>query len=97
LYILPVVSYESEAWSPTLREEHRLRVFENGVLRKICKPKREEVTQDWRKMHSDDLHDLCSSLNVRVVKEAVMGVARCTHWVKRNARNACTGLVGESE
>ena len=45
--ILPVVLYECEVWSPTLREECRLRVIENRVVRKICGPKRNEVTGEW--------------------------------------------------
>jgi hypothetical protein len=45
---LPVVLYGCETWSVTLREEHRLRVFENRVLRKIFGPKRDEVTGEWR-------------------------------------------------
>jgi hypothetical protein len=49
--ILPVVLYGCETWSLTLREEHRLRVFENRVLRKIFGPKRDEVTGEWRKLH----------------------------------------------
>jgi len=53
----------------TLREEHRLRVFENRALRKIFGPKRGEVTEDWRKLHSEELNDLYSSPNfVRVIK-----------------------------
>jgi hypothetical protein len=47
--ILPVVLYGCETWSLTLREEHRLRVFENRVLRRIFGPKRDEVTGKWRK------------------------------------------------
>jgi hypothetical protein len=50
--ILPVVLYGCEAWSLTLREEHRPRVFENRVLRRIFGPKRDEVTGEWRKLHS---------------------------------------------
>jgi hypothetical protein len=50
--ILPVVLYGCETWSPTLREEHRLRVFENRVLKRIFGPKRDEVTGDWKKLHS---------------------------------------------
>jgi hypothetical protein len=49
--ILPVVLYGRETWSLTLREEHRLRVFENRVLRRIFGPKRDEVTGEWRKLH----------------------------------------------
>ena len=47
--ILPVVLYVCETWSLTLREERRLRVFENRVLRRIFGPKRDEVTGEWRK------------------------------------------------
>jgi hypothetical protein len=50
--ILPVVLYGYETWSLTLREEHRLRVFENRVLRRIFAPKRDEVAGDWRKLHN---------------------------------------------
>jgi dolichol kinase len=50
--ILPAVLYGCEIWSLTLREEHRLRVFENRVLRKISGPKRDEVTGEWRKLHN---------------------------------------------
>jgi hypothetical protein len=65
--ILPVVLYGCETWSFALREEHRLRVFENRVLR-IFGPKREE-DGSWRKLHNDELHNLYSSPNiVRVIK-----------------------------
>jgi hypothetical protein len=59
--ILPVVLYGCEVWSLTLREEHRLGVFENRVLRKIFGPKRDEVTGGWRKLHNEELHNLYSS------------------------------------
>jgi hypothetical protein len=58
--ILPVVLYGCETWSLTLREEHRLRVFENKVLRRIFALKRDEVTGEWRKLHNEELHDLYS-------------------------------------
>jgi hypothetical protein len=54
--ILPVVLYECKTWSLTLREEQR--VFENRVLRRIFGAKRDEVTGQWRKLHSEELHDL---------------------------------------
>jgi hypothetical protein len=58
--ILPVVLYGCETLSLTLREEHRLRVFENRVLRRIFGPKRDEVTGEWRNLHIEELHDLHS-------------------------------------
>jgi hypothetical protein len=51
--ILPLVLYGCETWFLTLREEHRLRVFENKVLRRIFGPKRDEVTGEWRKLHNE--------------------------------------------
>jgi hypothetical protein len=62
--ILPVVLYGCETWSLTLRGENRLRVFENMVLRRIFGPKRDEVTGEWRKLHSEELHILYSSPNI---------------------------------
>jgi hypothetical protein len=62
--ILPVVLLGSETWSLTLREEQRLRMFENMVLRKIFGPKRDDVTGEWRKLHNKELHNLYSSPNI---------------------------------
>jgi hypothetical protein len=88
--ILPVVLYGCETWSLTLGEEHRLRVFENSVLRRIFGPKREEG-RSWRKLYNDELHNLYSSPNiVRVIKSrrmrwaghvAHMGEGRCIYRV----------------
>jgi hypothetical protein len=64
-----MVLYGCETWSLTLREEHRLRVFENGVLRKIFGLKRHEVIGEWRKLHNEELHDLCSEPSIiRMIK-----------------------------
>ena len=73
--ILPVV-YGCETWSLTLREEKRLRVFENKVLRRIFGPRRDEVTGEWRRLHNEGLNDLyCSPNIVRVIKWRRMGWA----------------------
>jgi hypothetical protein len=69
IIILPVVLYRCETWSVTLREERRLRVFENRVLRRIFGPKSDEVTREWRKLHNEELNDLyCSPIIFRVIK-----------------------------
>jgi len=74
--ILLVVLYGCETWSLTLREERKLRVFENMVLRRICGPRREVVTGEWRSLLNEDLNDLYSSLNiVRVIKSRRMRLA----------------------
>jgi hypothetical protein len=71
--ILPVVLYGCETWSLILREDHRLRVFENRVLRRIFGPKRDEVTGEWRKLHSEELHILYSSPNIiRQIKSRIL-------------------------
>jgi hypothetical protein len=79
--ILPVVLYECETWSLTLGEDHRLRVFENRVLRRIFGPKRDEVTGEWRKLHNKELHDLYTSPSiVRIIK------SRSMRWAGHVAR-----------
>ena len=71
--ILPFVLYGCETWPLTLREERRLSVFENRVLRRIFEPNRDEVTVEWRKLHNEILNDLYSSPNiVRVIKSRRM-------------------------
>ena len=61
--ILRVVLYGCETWLLTLREEHRWRVFENRVLRRVFGPKRDEVTGEWRKLRKEELRDLYSFPN----------------------------------
>jgi hypothetical protein len=95
--ILPVVLYGCETWSLTLREEHRLRVFENRVLWEIFGPKRDEVTGELRKLHNEELRDLYSSPSIiRIIK------ARRMRWADHVARmgekrNAYRLLVGKPE
>ena len=80
--ILSVVLYGCETWSLTLREERRLRVFENRVLRRIFGLERDGVTGEWRKLHNEELNDLYSSPNiVRVIKSGIM------NWAGHVARN----------
>jgi hypothetical protein len=62
--ILPVVLYGYEAWSLTLREERRLKVLENRVLRRMFGPKRYEVTAEWKKLHNEELNDVYSLPNI---------------------------------
>jgi hypothetical protein len=95
--ILPLVLYGPETWSLTLREEHRLSVSENRVLRRIFGLKRDEVTGEWRKLHNKELRDLYSSPSInRIIK------SRRMRWVGHVARegekrNACRLLVGKLE
>jgi hypothetical protein len=83
--VLPVVLYGCETWSLTLREEQRLKVFENSVLRRIFGPKRDEVTGEWSRLHNDELIDLYSSPNINQViksRKNEMGGAWSTHGGK---------------
>jgi hypothetical protein len=95
--ILFVVLYGCDTWSLTLREEHRLRVFENRVLRRIFGPKRDEVTGDWRKLHNEQLRNLYSSPNIiRMIKSRWMRLAG--HVARMGEkRNAYRILVGKPE
>jgi len=68
IIILPVVLYGCETWSLILREERKLRVFENMVLRRIFGPRTDAVTGEWRRLHNEELNGLYSSNIVRVIK-----------------------------
>jgi hypothetical protein len=88
--ILPVVLYECETWSLTLREEHRLRVFENRVLRRIFGPKKDEVVGEWRERHNEELLDLYpSSRIIRIMKSRRMRWAG--HVARRGRRGTRIG------
>jgi len=77
--ILPFVWYGCETWSLTLREESRLRVFENRMLRRIFGPKGGEVAGEWRKLTTEELNDLyCSPYIIRVIKSRRMGCGTCS-------------------
>jgi hypothetical protein len=88
--ILPVALYGCQTWSLTLREERRLRVFENRMLR-LFGPKRDEVTGEWKKLHNEELSVLYSSPSiVWVIKSRRMrwaGHAACMGWAE-----GCTGF-----
>jgi hypothetical protein len=95
--ILSVVLYACETWSLTLREEHRLRVFENRVLRRIFGPKKDELTGEWRKLHNEELRDLYSMPSIiRIIKSRSVRLAE--HVARmREKRNAYRLLVGKPE
>jgi len=95
--ILPVVLYGCETWLLTLREERRLKVFENRLMRKVFGPKRDEVTGEWRKLHNEELNGLyCSPNIVRVVKSRRMRWAG--HVARmRERRSVYRVLVGKPE
>jgi hypothetical protein len=93
--ILPVALYEYETWFLTLEEEHRLRVFENRVLRRMFGTKRGEVIGEWRKLHSGELYNLYSSPNIiRQIKSRRMKWTIIWHAWKRG--ETCTGFWWES-
>jgi hypothetical protein len=85
--ILPVVLYGCETWSLTVRGEHKLRVFENRVLRRIFGLKGDEVTGGWRELHNEELRDLYTSPSI-----IRMGKSRRIRWAGHVAR-----MRGEEE
>jgi hypothetical protein len=94
--ILPVVLYGCKTWSLTLREECRLRVFENRVLRRIFGSKRDEVTGEWRRLHNEELYDPYSSNIIRLMKSRTLKWAGYVARMGRR-RGAYGALVGKPE
>jgi hypothetical protein len=95
--VLHIVLYGCETWSITLREELRVKVMENRMLRGIFGPKRDDVIGEWRKLHNEELSDLYSSPNIiRLIKlrKNEMG-GKCSMYGER--RGACRNLVGKTE
>jgi hypothetical protein len=92
-----VVLYGCETWSLTLREERKLKDFENMLLRKIFGPKRDEVRGGWRKLHNEELHNLYSSPStVGIIKSRRMRWAgHVSRMVEK--RNVCRLLVVKPE
>ena len=82
---MTVVLYGCETWSLTFREEVRLKVFENKVLRRIFGPKRDEVTGEWRRLHNEELYVGYSSPNI----------IRVTHIKKNKMGRTCGTYGGE--
>jgi len=95
--ILPVVLYGCETWSLALREERKLRLSENMVLRRIFGPRRDKVRGEWRRLHNEELNDLYSSPNiVRVVKSSrIRGAAHVVHMGEE--KGVYRVLVGKPE
>jgi hypothetical protein len=92
--ILPVILYGCETWSLTLREEHRLRVFENRVLRRIFGLKRDKVTGGWRKLHNVEPRNRNSSRSIiRMIESRRMRLAGHVARMgeKKNAHRTLAG------
>jgi hypothetical protein len=87
--------YGFNFWTLTLREKHRLRVFENRVLRRIFRPQRDEIIVGWRNLHYNESNNLCSSPNIiKMVKLRRMRWSGQVAGIEE-VRNACRVLVGK--
>jgi hypothetical protein len=89
--IWSIVLYGYETWSLTLREEHRLRVFENRMLRRIFGPKRDEMIGGWGKLRNEEIHNLyCSPIINRTINSRTMRWA--AHVVRKGRGGMHTGF-----
>jgi hypothetical protein len=96
-WLAAVVLYGCETVPPNIREEERLRVFENRLMRRIFGPKRDELTGDWRKLHNEELRNLYSSPNIiRMIKSRIMRWAGHVAGIGEK-RNTHRILVGKQE
>ena len=91
---MPVVLYDCKTWSFILREDYRLRVFENRVLRRKLGPRRDEVTGEWRRLRNKELYELSSPNIIRVIKSIrQMGRTCGTYW---GEERCIQGFSGET-
>jgi hypothetical protein len=98
IYKVPGFVFDGcEPWPLSLREEQRLRVFENRMLRRIFRPKRNKVTGEWRRLHNEELNDLYSSPNIiQVIKSRRMRWAGHVAYMEER-RGAYSIFVGRPE
>jgi hypothetical protein len=95
--ILPIVLYVRETWSLTLREEHRLRVFENRVLRRKFGPSKDEVTGELRRQHNGALYDLYSQNFIRVIQLRMIAARHVAcMWERRGEERCLQDFCGEA-
>jgi hypothetical protein len=93
--ILPVVLYLCGTWSLTLGEERRLRVLENRVLRRLFRPKRDEVSEEWRKLQNEGHNDLYSQNTIQTIKlRGIEWVGQEESREERRGANRVFFLVG---
>jgi len=91
--ILPVVFYGCGTWSLTLREEYRLRVSKNKVLRKMLGHKRDKVTGKWRRLHNEELYDCTPHKMIQMIKRRANGICegfRANYGQSETSNFACT-------